>query len=257
MKHESLKSNIENVDAVFVVSVKTFNERIAHIQNEFNQANIEFRFVFEYDIPEIDKSILEKYFIPDSHVTMGAKSLVLKNIFIWQACVQHNLKRVLVIEDDAVLVKDFKAKLSTVLDELKNINPGYYIFLGGAQSKIPTDFHLGENAIVPLKGDTTEGYIIDFEACCKLLKWLEINKISLPVDALLNTVSPQIGIQQYWTKTVLVEQGSLWGLFESSLDGKRRKRTKFENMLRYKFVVFKRRTIYRWFYRTRFRLLGY
>lgn len=254
MSYQNKISNLPGIDSIFVLSVKTFTDRIEHIKNELAKQAIEYRFIFDFDIPDITDEIEKKYFIENTRLSKGARSLILKNILAWQICVEKKFERILILEDDAVLHKNFKSLINAVVNETNNIPESYYIFLGGAHSKIPTNFYLGNSPIIPLKGDTTEGYLIDNVACQILINWLETNKIDLPIDGLLNTISKDIGITQYWSTTVLVEQGSMYGLFDSQLDAKRSKRTKFNNIIRYKLVVFKRRTLYRLYYRVKNKL---
>ena len=50
------------VDKVYVLSVKSFKDRIQHIKEEMGKHNIEFEFIFDYDIPELTPAILKKNF---------------------------------------------------------------------------------------------------------------------------------------------------------------------------------------------------
>ena len=45
----------QGIDAVYVLSVKTFSQRIAHIKGELERHGIPFEFVFEHDASEIGR----------------------------------------------------------------------------------------------------------------------------------------------------------------------------------------------------------
>ncbi len=44
----------QNIDAVYVLSVKKFTDRISHIQQELAKHQISFEFIFAYDLGSID-----------------------------------------------------------------------------------------------------------------------------------------------------------------------------------------------------------
>ena len=54
------------VDKVYVLSVKSFKDRIRHVKEEMAKHNIKFEFVFDYDIPELTPNLLKKNFAPSS-----------------------------------------------------------------------------------------------------------------------------------------------------------------------------------------------
>src|ERR1700747_751061 len=96
----------ELVDAVFVVSVRTFTDRIEHIRAEMARFGIQFDWVFDFDAGSIEPELLERTFAP-SDLGPGHQSLVLKHVATWRACLERNLRRVLVFEDDVVLARRF------------------------------------------------------------------------------------------------------------------------------------------------------
>jgi glycosyl transferase family 25 len=75
------------------------------------------------------------------------------------------------------------------------------------------------------------------------LAWLEDNHATLPADHLLKAIDQQKGITQYWSYKPLVQQGSVFGMFTSTLDGKRKQQSNLYNLLRYRFKIFTRRTL--------------
>jgi len=74
------------VDGVYVLTVKTFAERIAHARRELARHAIAFEFVFEHDAPEIGADLLRARFAP-SDMTLAQQSLVLKHAAAWRSAV--------------------------------------------------------------------------------------------------------------------------------------------------------------------------
>src|ERR1700739_4321101 len=117
------------VDAVFVVSVRTFTDRIEHMRAEMARFGIRFEWVFDFDAGSIDPALLERTFAP-SDLGPGHQSLVLKHVATWRACVERNLRRVLVFEHDVVLEPDVPQVFGKAMQEPDRLAPGYLIYLG-------------------------------------------------------------------------------------------------------------------------------
>ena len=94
------------VDKVYVLSVKSFKDRIQHVKKEMDKHHIQFEFVFDYDIPELTPALLKKYFAP-SNLTLAQKSLILKHRHAWQDALRNQYQRVLIFEDDVILTPHF------------------------------------------------------------------------------------------------------------------------------------------------------
>ncbi len=230
------------VDMVYVLSVKTFSRRIAHIEDEMRKHNINFQFVFVYDIPEIDTQILNKSFA-ESAMTMAQKSLVLKHIHAWQDAELNKYKRILIFEDDVILHSNFNSYFAAIATAINNLPADFLIFLGGADSKVPDSFLLSNETLVELPIATTEAYITDLPAIQRRLNWLANNKVSLPSDHLICKIDKLIGIANYWSRTPIVEQGSVTGIFDSVLDSHRQKHSRTFNALRYRWNKLQRHVL--------------
>jgi len=231
------------VDKVYVLSVKTFTERIAHSQKEMAKHDIQFEFVLLYDIPDIDLNLLSAF--EADNLSMAQISLILKHIHAWKDAVKNNYKKILIFEDDALLSKKFNQQLKLVMDKAKKLDSGYLIFLGGADGKIPISELASNSILIELPIATAEGYITDIDACKRRLQWIEKNKITLPADHLIKVIDQSTGIKNFWARPALVEQGSVTGIFKSHLDKSRQKHSLAYNSLRYAWNK-RRRSIQRW-----------
>ena len=232
-----------SVDAVFVLSVRTFEDRIKHVKQQMALHQIPYQFIFEFDIPELNTELLLNTFETENVLDRPQQSLVLKHIHAWRICVEHNFKNILVFEDDVILKPDFVSRLNTAVHELEKKQNPYLLYLGGADTKVPDSFLLSEDDIVEQPIATSEAYVTNFMASKRRIDWLNNHKVKLPSDFLLRTMDPLRGISQYWLKEHIVEQGSVTGIFESSLDRQRQKHSFLFNYLRYQWQKINRKKL--------------
>ena len=233
---------------IYVLSVKTFADRIDHIQREMEKHQLSFEFIFDYDIHAIDDTINQQYFSQPSTLSPAAKSITLKHISAWEKAFHNKYQQILVFEDDVVLDNDFSIKLQEILERVDNIRPGYLIFLGGADTKVPKDFFENQADFYELGMPTAEAYITDLTAIKLRLEWLGKHKISLPADHATVKIDQDCSITQYWPKKPLVTQGSVFGLFPTTLDKNRSCKSSVVNRLIFEWKKFKRRTCRQAFY---------
>ena len=232
-----------SVDAVFVLSVKTFEDRINHVKKQMALHQIEYQFVFDFDIPDLSTSILTDTFETEKVLDKPQQSLVLKHIQAWRLCVEHQFQNILVFEDDVILSDNFVPKLNQAIKAIEQKQNAYLLFLGGADTKVSDAFLLSNESIVEQPIATAEAYLTNHAACEKRMQWLSSHKVNLPADFLLRKMDPESGIVQYWLKEHIAEQGSVTGIFESSLDKQRRKHSLLFNYLRYEWQKINRKKL--------------
>lgn len=220
------------VDAVFVLSVRSFTDRIAHIRAEMARHAIDFEFVFEFDANAIPAELIERRFAP-SDMQLGHQSLVLKHVRTWELVLERNLERVLVFEDDAVLASDFAPRFALAMNATGALTGPYLIYLGrGNNQHVGTG---GPQALIP--GGllpATDALVFNRDAAARRLAYLETHKITRPADWLTRETDAVVGVPHYWLAQPIVEQGSMNGQFASVLDTKRRWRGRGYAWLRYR-----------------------
>jgi len=232
-----------SIDAVFILSVRTFEDRINHVKKQMALHDLSYQFIFEFDIPELNSELLLNTFETENVLDRPQQSLMLKHIHAWRLCVENNYKNILVFEDDVILKQDFVSRLNDALLALEKKHDSYLLFLGGADTKVPDSFFLSNEEIVEQPIATSEAYVTNFMASKSRIEWLSNNKVKLPSDFLLRTIDPLCGITQYWIKEHIAEQGSVTGIFESSLDKQRQKHSFIFNYLRYQWQKINRKKI--------------
>jgi len=235
----------ECVDAVYVLTVKTFTERMAHIRRELGRAGIAFEFVLQHDAGELQPATIAALF-ESSKMRPAHQSLVLKHVAAWRDAAAKGLRRVLVFEDDVVLARDFEARFDVAMRAADRLPPGWLVYLGGADAKVPDRYFLSDGPLIELPLATAEGYVTDAAAVARRLAWLEGQRIALPADHLIRTMDAALGIPHYWLRPPIVEQGSVTGVFPSVLDASRQKHSRAYNILRNRWSKFQRHRLRSW-----------
>lgn len=243
------------VDAVYVLTVRTFAQRIAHIRQELGRHGIRFEFMFEHDATDLDDELIQATFAP-SDMKKAHQSLVLKNIAVWRDALSKGHRRILVFEDDAVLAGDFPRRFSEAMDAAEKLADGWLVFLGGLDTKVPDRYFLCTGPLVELPIATAEGYVCDALAMQRRMQWLAEHKAHLAADHLMRFIDKAQGTRQYWLTEPIVEQGSVLGIFDSELDAHRRKHSPLYNKLRNRWNKFQRRRLRGWLVRLKARLGG-
>jgi glycosyl transferase, family 25 len=233
----------ELVDAVLVLSVRSFSERIAHMQAELSRHHIDFQFIFDFDADAIPASLIERTFAP-SDLRLAHQSLVLKHIRSWQLTVERGWSSVLVLEDDAVLTRGFESGFAHVMREADALAGPYLIYLGCGDNRYLEGAKRSSRMLLP--GGllpATESLVFNCEAAERRLAYLRSHKITRPADWLTREIDAAVGIPHYWLRSPIVEQGSMNGLFESVLDDKRKARGRWYSWLRYRWNKFRQHVL--------------
>jgi glycosyl transferase family 25 len=241
---------VPGLDAIYVLSVKTFADRIAHVSQQMAAHGLAFEFVFDYDIADLDPALLARQFESD-YLTPAHRSLVLKHAQAWRLALARGQRRILVCEDDVVLSKRFRAGLEQALAAAAALPDGWLLFLGGADTKVPDAFFLADGPLFPLPLPTAEAYLTDAVAMQRRLAWLDANRVTQPADHLINQIDSACGIGQYWLRRPIAEQGSVFGMFTSKLDKSRLKHTAVYNWSRYQWNKIRRRCLRAYWVRVR------
>ncbi len=221
------------VDAVYVLSVRSFDDRIAHVRREMARHGIEFEFLFEFDPDAIPDHLIRRMFAP-SDMKRAHQSLVLKHVETWRRCLQQGFRRVLVFEDDVVLSRGFPEGLAGALKEADRLAGPYLIYLGRGDNRYvgagPGGSALVPGGVLP----ATDALLFNREAAQRRVAWVDAHRIARPADWLMREMDAAIGVPHYWLRDPIVEQGSMSGLFDSVLDEKRESRSRLLVKLRYR-----------------------
>jgi glycosyl transferase family 25 len=233
----------EVVDAVLVVGVRSFHDRIAHITGELARFGIAFEWIFDFDPDTIAPGLIEKTFAP-SDMRLPHQSAVLKHIATWRICVERNYRRVMVFEDDVVLADNFPRVLALAMAEADALHTPYLVYLGCGHNRYAAGAINSPTMLVPGGPlPAAEAMVLDHASCVMRLAWLDRNRVTRPPDWLLREVDAELRIPHYWLREPVVEQGSMNGKFSSVLDDKRRGRGRLYAWLRFRWDRWRHRTV--------------
>ena len=231
---------------VYVLSVKTFASRIESVNRQLLPLGIPFQFVFRYDVEDFQKEPLPVHFDQASILTLPERSIVAKHVEAWRLALDSGKPYVLVLEDDAILHSDFVSNLRLILSQAKSLKPGFLINLGGANSRVPLALYREKQFFYPFPMETSEGYISDRLSIERRLDWLQRNRVDRSADHMTRNIDALTNTIHLWPKHAIVEQGSLFGRFDSSLDQGRASRLKPFLKFSYESKKFRRRTLKYW-----------
>ena len=231
------------VDAVLVVSVRSFQDRIEHMRAEMARFDIEVEWVFDFDPPEITPELIERTFAP-SDLRLPHQSAVLKHIATWRICAERNYRRVLIFEDDVVLAPNFPEVLEQAMAEADELRTPYLIYLGCGHNRYAAGAERSPTMLVPGGPlPAAEAIVIDHTSAQTRMQWLAKNRVTRPPDWLLREMDEELRIPHYWLREPVVEQGSMNGKFASVLDEKRRGRGRWYAWLRFRWDRWRHRAV--------------
>lgn len=212
------------LDGICVVNVKAFTDRRAHIEKELSRFGLQGEFVLEHDAHEITPQLNDQYYLENPRLTNGHKSCGLKHIAIMQRVVQRGWQHCLVLEDDAVLHRNFRQGIENALRELHSHHSGTptvaFIGSGGNWYTPRSQRKKGQHLYPARKGRFTDSYIIGAHAAKLRLDWIAQNKMRNAIDNAFDQMDTELGIKLLWLEPTVVEQGTKLGLFNSALEGR-------------------------------------
>lgn len=226
---------------IFVVTVRKFKDRHAHIEALASRFGFDFEYIFEYDAECLGSNELSQC---SSELRPESASNSLKHIEAHARLLRSKFDYALVLEDDVVLFDNFFERAREALDHATSAKPGWLVFLGGADNHILPEA-LASRAFSLAKSPmtTAEAYLIDRVGCEKRIRWLDDNIIDCQADHLLKKIDSAVGNTQYCVTHPIATQGSITGLFRTSLDSSRAKRSSTHLQIKYFYNRFRRRVL--------------
>ena len=210
------------LDSIFVINVKKFTQRRAFMENQLAKVGLQAEFIVDWDADELTDDIIERYFAAGNKLSAAQKSCSLKHIMALQKIAENNHKFNLVLEDDAVFLKDFNTGIQHALGESDRIPGNKVIYIGsgsGGNFRIPKKQRIpGQYLYFGERGRYADSYIIDSATAKKRLAWIMENKVSIPIDLQFDRIDQLLDIKIVWLENPVVEQGSKTGRFDTTIE---------------------------------------
>lgn len=213
----------QRIQAVYVIHARKYVERGLHMRAHLAQFGIPFEIIELFDADQISEADLKRCVSPDSKLSPALVSSVFKHIEALRRMVANGVQRALIFEDDVVLHPQFNEHLNRFLDEADRFDHPHSIQIGCANNMFVPKRLLqpGQHLYPADQVRAADSFIINHEAARLRLAWLERNKFFQPADHLYNRTDREMGIRFYWSDPTIVEQGSMNGMFQSTLCDKR------------------------------------
>ena len=198
---------------IYITHYTPLTIRKENIIKQLNMYNIEnYEFIEQYDRENLTESDIRKF----SNIKLSEISLFLKHIEIFKKEVDNN-EIIIVLEDDAIFVDNFKEKLNIYIQELEKINDWDVIFSADC-----CNLHIQSvKEKLFYKSNGSRGacmYILNVGVCKKILNIIDIEtSINKPIDHWFNLIQHKYNLKYYWSEPVLVKQGSEIGIFNSAI----------------------------------------
>jgi glycosyl transferase, family 25 len=215
-----------NVDHTFIVHVSEGAEdREKSVKEEMKRHNIPYEFMLRGDLKEITSVIHQKYFTGDMLAEITpAISCAMKHIYILEEIVKRGLSRVLILEDDIFLDKNFVSICNKALEETSldsEIPVNYFLALENNKKFVPKkDEVKGKYLYKENKVRYGGAYVLTKETAKVILEDIYENKCHSFIDRTYSILCQKDLFNIYWIHPTIAEQGSHNGKFKSLLDDK-------------------------------------
>ena len=226
---------------IYVVTAKAFTARHEHMRRIEAKIGVRFEFIFDYDVDELRDSALERV---RSDMPKPSISCLLKHFEAQRRFLMTDSEICMVLEDDVILFDEFERTVESVLSKIRDIPPGWLIFLGGADNKLDTRFlNVEPFDLLEIPISTAECYLLDRRGCLKRNQWIEKHGFVKPADHQLAHMDRELGIKHYRLGRPVATQGSITGQFVTTLDSSRRKHSLIFLNLKYRWNRFRRQVL--------------
>jgi glycosyl transferase, family 25 len=213
-------------DKVYVIHVRTGAEdRAASIEAQLRQRGIEFEYVLEGDMEDLEPVLLDQYFTGMMKRVHPKTSCCCKHIIAYSRIVRDGHQNALILEDDIQLDANFVDALATSVAELRartDARPQASVI--SLENSGLTPVSRPEPGVTLYQSDhgrCTGAYWLGRESAELFLRRAETVKVDRYTDHFQNIFYQSGQVQVWWREPPVAEQGSHSGKFDSLLDGKR------------------------------------
>jgi glycosyl transferase, family 25 len=211
--------NEPGLDGILVINPRDFVDRRRSIERQLQALGLKHEFIHSYDAGDLDAATIGRYF-KNADLSPGQQSCALKHLQALRLIAERNWQRALVLEDDAILTRDFSEGIRKALRESEGFDFPYVLLVGsGGNQYTPRSRRVpGQSLYRADRGRLTEAYVLSGRTARLRAEWIDRNGISFPIDNLFDRMDRELNIGLYWLEPPVVEQGSKNGRFRSVLE---------------------------------------
>jgi GR25 family glycosyltransferase involved in LPS biosynthesis len=211
---------------VYVIHVsKGYEERARSIRTQMEANALDFEFILEHDCDTLSSEFINAHFAEIMSMPKPATSCAAKHIEAWKKMESQPEIWFLVLEDDILLHKGFRAKVNEILKEAQVKGMGQRPVLISLENSglrfVPSAELKKDTLLYPaLETRCTGAYLINRSGAKAYLKQLSEVKMDQTIDWWMGAMARQACVDIFWAHPTIAEQGSHSGVFASAIDHK-------------------------------------
>ncbi|MCU0468050.1 MAG: glycosyltransferase family 25 protein [Arcicella sp.] len=217
--------SVINISKVYVAHVKKgYDNRRVSIESQMNKLNIPFEFMLDGDIEDLNQDRLEKYFKGHLKALTPQTSCMMKHLLIYEDMIKNNVSAALVFEDDILLADNFVEIFNKSISELHSradidFNKSLISYENSTLKDVSI-LEIKSNQYLYLRssGRCAGAYYISLNSAKLIINKCEEEKTDEMMDWYHNQMVEAGLLNIYWCHPTIAEQGSQNGVFDSSLD---------------------------------------
>jgi GR25 family glycosyltransferase involved in LPS biosynthesis len=215
---------------ILICHYTKLTDRRKHMENELKKINqpYSYKYIDNYDQENLNKNLIQKYFNNTEKewinrtsflktnnnykkLKRSEMSLILKHCNCYSFIISKKLQYAIILEDDVEISDIFLKNINEVLKDKRDWD---IIWLGTEinhniimddDSKIQKSFHPSSHY--------SWAYIISNNAAKKILRYIDQNKFTLPIDWELSWLAYKLNLNVFWFKKPIVNSN----VFKSSI----------------------------------------
>lgn len=215
-------------EPVLVAHVKHgYEERRRSIERQLDSLGIEFEFMLDGDIADIDEEMWSRWFA--GRFGPGpSQSCSCKHLLMYRRIAEAGWPGALILEDDIFLAGDFATVFEASLAELRErdleaVRAAWISYENSTLRTPPwSELRRGRYLYRAMVPRCTGAYYIGAGAAQALLHAAETIKVDTPIDMWVTAMAKRLpdDLHIYWCHPTVAEQGSMNGRFDS-MDSRR------------------------------------
>lgn len=206
---------------IFVLHVKKgYEERAAHIEKMMARLGLEFEYISDGDIADLNPEIMQRWFDPDGELgkPSAVTSCSCKHLFACKAVVERQLPGAIILEDDILLSDNFADIVAKSISQLPEGRPAIVSYEDTRLRFVPHSMRKPGQVIYPGDRDRFAGaYYVNAEGAAAILDSAATDRLKVPIDLYHRHMLDAGKIQYWWSHPCVASQGSFNGLFTSTL----------------------------------------
>jgi len=204
-----------------------FEDRAASIESQMGRLGLNFEYMLEGDMVDLDDRGLERWFSGYMRNVHPMASCSTKHLLCYEKVAREEWPAVLILEDDALLADAFVQVVEGAAAEIdrdhRPLDPWYISLENSGLRFVPVaDRRPGTFLYSATTGRCAGGYMVNLAMAKMLLAAAEGGGLSVQIDTFIDQSLPSDDVQAFWCEPPVVEQGSHSGVFTSSLVGHER-----------------------------------